>query len=130
MHIDPFAPGDSPQHPANFGKDNDLARRTLQLAEETLREEHTTAAERIAGRTPDLAELTHRSTLVAEWREDPSSIPALEDLTGATHLWGPLDPADPELQGWVQQSKPEGDDTPPDTAAELAAALAALDARK
>lgn len=130
-HIDPFAPADSPQHPANWVADA-LASGDPKLAGvplKVLREDDAPAWIRIEGE-PIRAEQPDADTVAdARWEEyeqllrqlgDPESI---EYFERPTTEWPEGMPTLAELRGRVTQASavPETD-----AAADLAAKLAAL----
>jgi hypothetical protein len=109
-----------------------------------LMEKHTTPTERDPGPGPDLAQLERREALVLDWhrRELGTGALVITDMTGVDYSYGEIMP-DSGTYGWEPiapeppavapdappvDEEPAAEDTTPEN--DLAAALAALDARK
>ena len=137
-HIDPFAPGDSPQHPANWKPDQEehFTPEAVQHAVDTaerikaLKTRHVLPTE-IERRAPiTVEELERREELVQAYlagQADPTALESplavyVED-EGVTYRWG-------DEHGWVPVPAAEDDPQDPPQDDPLAAALAALDAVK
>lgn len=154
-HIDPFAPGNSPQHPSNWTPDGEQARRdalaqqSVVLLEraEMLRVKHTLPSEIDRNATVTVEELEHREELVQAYiagLADPAALTSPiavfvedEDTTyrwDEDHGWVPIPPIQddaggPNADAGIQEPADAGKaPSGPQDDDPMAAALAALDA--
>ncbi len=143
------APADHPEHPSNLGRTDEQIRAEAdaQAADlqrhQALIDKYRTLAELDAEVIPDRNELEQREALVldayeVESPDDPAAQVVIVDATGTTYRWVI---ADDTPDHWTQEEaavpaaeEPQEADAPasatPESAVDLDAALAALDAGK